>query len=180
MTGHDVASAGDVDGDGLNDILIGAPGAEDEKGVTYLVLGARIRSELSHGESDLHSLNADYAFTGESDGDQSGFSVAGGCDIDNDGLDDIFIGAPSSSDGISNRGKIYAMLGDHLSNANTPLGLASLSFMGEGDSDLAGLSLRNSGDVNGDGYCDPIIPLPGSSDQTTQGGKLFLTHGNGI
>jgi len=97
-SGDSVACAGDVNGDGLDDFLIGAPGDDDGgdgAGQTYLILG---RATADWGmDSDLS--NADASFWGEDSYDQSGESVACAGDVNGDGRDDFLIGAPGDEDG---------------------------------------------------------------------------------
>jgi hypothetical protein len=102
--GISVSSAGDVDGDGLDDLLVGASRNGDGgggAGKVYLILGASL------GMSSTIDLSAaDYSFMGESEGDYAGSSVSSAGDVDGDGLDDILVGAYFSGDA----GKAYLIL----------------------------------------------------------------------
>ncbi len=98
-TGGAVSSAGDVDNDGQDDILVGGPyydGGQDGPvyGRAYLVLGASLGSTT---EIDL--TDADYFFTGEVKSDYSGRAVSSAGDVDGDGRDDILVGAIDDTSG---------------------------------------------------------------------------------
>ncbi|MCK5773642.1 MAG: FG-GAP repeat protein, partial [Thermoplasmata archaeon] len=99
-SGIAISNNGDVNGDGYDDIVIGAWGDEDgglTAGQTYLILG-----KASGWSVDAGLSNADASFWGEDAGDYSGFEVAGAGDVNGDGYDDILIGAYGDDDGGSN------------------------------------------------------------------------------
>jgi hypothetical protein len=102
--GGSVSSAGDVDGDGLDDLLVGAPGHSTSH--AYLILGASLGTT-----STIDLSLADYNYRDPYYGAEAGESVSGAGDVNGDGLDDLLVGAPrsSSSDGTS-PGKAYLIL----------------------------------------------------------------------
>ena len=149
--GVDVSYAGDVDGDGLEDLLIGTNRTyvPDTIGRAYLVLG----SSIIPGETfDL--ANADYVFIGEQDNDAFGQNVAGIGDYDGDGLDDLLFGAAWYTNG---QGRAYMVLGSslgsestiYIENADTTFTTSNASHLGQ--------ELAAVGDVNGDGLADIMI-----------------------
>jgi hypothetical protein len=102
-----VASAGDVDGDGLDDILIGAPGfggAAGDVGKTYLMYGSTVTDGIAMGTSTWNLSQADVSFLGGSTnqgnlsyGPWSGSSVASAGDVNGDGTVDLLVGARYAS-----------------------------------------------------------------------------------
>jgi hypothetical protein len=104
--GHDLAFGGDVDADGRGDLLISAYANDaggSSAGRTYLVLGDTIPAD----GGSMSLSDTDYAFTGESLADSSGYSIAGNGDFDNDGLNDILIGAYLRDSSDSDAGTTY-------------------------------------------------------------------------
>jgi hypothetical protein len=85
--GRTIAPAGEVDGDGRADLLIGARNAGDRLGYAYLVLG----KSVSGGVFDL--ADADMRFIGEERLDEAGYTVSSAGDVNGDGLDDVLLGA---------------------------------------------------------------------------------------
>merc|ERR1719199_1410500 len=122
MAGYSVSSAGDVDGDGLDDVLIGAftssPQAREMAGTVYCVLGGSKKK----GTFDLSDLNGFDGFTmyGEHSGDGAGFDVAAAADFNNDGIDDIIVSSVFQKGSASNKGgNAYVIFGQHF-NSKAP------------------------------------------------------------
>jgi hypothetical protein len=165
--GAAVDAAGDVDGDGLGDIIIGAENNDDaggDAGMTYIFLGASFGSEQF-----VDAADADYRIAGAYGSDRSGSSVAGGGDIDGDGLSDVLIGAPQNPDGGVRAGAVYVVFGSSLGDEqNLDLYLdADHQLLGENDNDYAGQTVANAGDVDGDGLDDIVL------------GSRYLKHADG-
>ncbi len=174
--GSAVSGAGDVNGDGFDDILIGAYGDDDggsSAGQTYLILGG---SDGWSIDSDLS--NADASFRGEDAGDYSGFKLAGAGDVNGDGYDDILIGAYGDEDGGSYAGQTYLILGKSSGWAmDTDLSSSDASFWGEDMNDYSGYSVSGAGDVNGDGFDDILIGAMGDEDGGLNAGQTYLILG---
>ena len=170
-TGEVLGRAGDFNGDGIDDLLVGAPDSDDtvsNGGAVYLLLGA---TDLS-GSLSLPS-DADFVFTPEAEDDALGTSVVGGTDLDEDGFDDIVFGATGAAGRASGEGAVYVVYGGRTAgtwSADT----ADHIFGGESLSDEAGASVSFAGDVNGDGAHDLLI---GASDLLEQRGGAYLVFG---
>ena len=95
-SGVSVSSAGDINGDGIDDLIIGASGTDNYAGESYVVFGGTEVGDT--GTLSLSSLNGTngFALTGKTAGDRSGDSVSGAGDINGDGFDDLIIGAFSA------------------------------------------------------------------------------------
>lgn len=176
-SGTSVAIVGDVNGDGFDDILIGAPGDDDNganAGQAYLFFGNSTGWAM---DVDLSKANA--SFVGEHAGDLAGTSVAGAGDVNGDGFDDMLIGAPGDSDSANGAGQVYLILGKATGwTADTGLGGSSASFWGELAGDAAGTSVAGAGDVNADGYDDILIGAPFSNNGVTLDvGQAYLILG---
>jgi len=151
---HSVSGAGDVNGDGIEDLIIGDLFANPNgavSGATYVVFG---RASIWPARISLSSLNGSNGFVlnGIDAGDQSGYSVSGAGDVNGDGIDDLIIGAS---------GETYVVFG-RASNWPASIELSSLNgsngFVLRGTSGLH--SVSGAGDVNGDGIDDLIIGAP--------------------
>jgi hypothetical protein len=171
--GCSVASAGDVNDDGYDDILVGAESFGSNPGWAYLYYGNGSANPL-RGNYDLNST-ANATFTGAG-GSRAGHSVAGAGDVNADGYDDFLIGAYTYN---SNQGQAYLFYGNGSANllrGEYALGTttANATFTGSSNS-RAGYSVSGAGDVNGDGYADILV----SAVWVTNQGQTYLFYGNG-
>ena len=153
--GNSVVSAGDVNGDGYPDVIIGAYGNNSSTGKAYLYM---------YGMSG--TLHYDLTLTGETGGNSFGHSVASAGDVNGDGYSDLIAGAPGYS---TNTGRAYIFFGGASMN-NT----ADVTFTGEATSNYFGFSVSSAGDVNGDGYGDVIVGAYGYSSGR---GKVYIYFG---
>ncbi len=189
LSGYSVASAGDVNGDGHADIIIGAyqadPNGVNNAGVSYVVFG---KSGGWGGSLALSSLNGNNGFRliGASATDQSGLSVASAGDLNGDGFADLLIGAPQAdTSGISNGGATYVVLGK-AGGFSATLALTSLSgpegfrLGGVSANDQSGLSVASAGDVNGDGYGDLIVGAYQADPNGADSGASYIMFGKAV
>ena len=161
--GFSVSGAGDLNGDGLGDIIVGAYGANSYAGAAYVVLGPV--------SGDLSLADADAKLTGEATNDYAGASVAGVGDVDGDGLDDVLVGARGAPAGNSYAGVTYLVLGPV--SGTWSLSAADAALTGEDTEAYSGASVSGAGDVDGDGLDDIIIGAYGES----AGGAAYLLMG---
>lgn len=177
MTGRSVAGAGDVNGDGLADIVIGASAANGAAGAAYVIYGqsGSVRPALN-----LATLNTASGFLvqGVAASDLTGASVAVAGDINGDGFSDLIFGAPGNDQDGTNAGRAYVVYG-RAGAAQGALDLATLTagngFVIQGDDgdDLTGMSVAAAGDMNGDGLADMIIGAPGAGPS----GRAYVIYG---
>ncbi len=186
LSGSSVSSAGDVNGDGIDDVIIGArnadPNNNSNAGASYVVFGSANGFNPNVELSALDGNNG-FVIAGVNQGDLSGFSVSSAGDVNGDGIDDLIIGARNADpNNNSNAGESYVVFGS-ANGFNNQLDLSTLNgnngFVIEGvnSGDLSGSSVSSAGDVNGDGIDDLIIGI-NSSDPNNNRGQSFVVFGN--
>ncbi len=202
--GVSVSSAGDVNGDGIDDLIVGARYANGGTGAAYVVFGGGdnlatldLNDGVGDGAIDLSTLNGASGFRldGERAGDQAGSSVSFAGDVNGDGFDDLIVGAryadPESLGNNFNEGAAYIVFGavaGFLSTFDLSTLDGSNGFRLDGAaklsvsvSDYAGFSVSSAGDVNGDGFDDLIVGAihadPNSLGNNYQEGAAYIVFG---
>jgi hypothetical protein len=163
MFGRSVATAGDVNGDGYADIVVGAPGWNEgysSNGVAF----------VWYGHAGGVSVERDWKAVGYETGAQFGYSVATAGDVNGDGYSDILVGAPGD---LSGWGSAYAYYGSASSLADEA-GWTKASNMEDA---LFGFSVGTAGDVNADGYADIIVGAPRWDGGQVLEGGAWVYHG---
>ena len=187
-SGKTVASAGDVNGDGFDDFLIGAGRGDGRdnryalSGETYLIFG---RADIGDTDIQLNNLEGvGVVLNGSGHGDHSGWLAADHAgDVNGDGLDDFIIGAPYSSvpEKIFNIGESYLLLGRTSWPESIELGEdpGVITFEGATVFDKSGRSASAAGDFNGDGIDDFLIGAPNANPPTeeTIHGMVYIVFG---
>ena len=166
LLGWDVAAAGDVDGDGTADVVVGAYGF-GEGGAAFMLSGASL------GERAI--TDAECTLLAEGVDDQAGMAVGGAGDVDADGRSDVLVGAPGHSSVAAFAGAAYLVLGP--CSGSVDLGAASQRIYGEKLGDTLGSAVAGAGDVDGDGRDDWLVGVPGDDQAGQDAGVVILVHG---
>lgn len=179
FVGGAVASAGDVNGDGFADVIISGVYENTGEGRSYVVFG---KATGWSDEIDLSSLNGTNGFqiNAEETDDAAGAAVSSAGDVNGDGFDDIFIGAPGTND--VEAGGSYVIFGK-ASGWSANLDLSSLNgangfeLIGRQIYDQSGFTVSSAGDINGDGFDDMIIGNGLSVYAPIEGGISYVVFG---
>ncbi|MDH4017480.1 MAG: integrin alpha, partial [Actinomycetota bacterium] len=187
LSGIAVAGAGDVNGDGFSDLVIGAeradPGGQSDAGEAYVVFGGA--DPAPAGILDLALLDGAKGFVvpGPAAFARLGASVAAAGDVDQDGFDDVIIGATAAVTNIFATGAAYVLLGDPAMGASGSIDVTALDgydgfvVAGIDSSDFAGASVAHAGDLNGDGVDDFAVGAIGADPNGNSSGEVYVILG---
>ena len=185
--GFTVAAAGDIDDDGIDDFCAAAPysnAGAPAAGSVYVVYGAVGLGAF--GSIDLRQLSgADgFAIRGASAEDNLGRSLAGGGDLDGDGVDDLAMGSHVVDvAGVQDTGAAYVLFGDAALSFGAELGVSGLvwplGFAATATQFRAGVahSLSTAGDLDGDGASELVVGSPDVEVLATNGGVAYVVYG---
>lgn len=166
LFGRSVSVAGDVNGDGYSDIIVGAhlyDNDQADEGRAYVYHGAAV--SLSPSGPNWYSPQSYDSF---------GYSVSTAGDVNGDGFADVIVGAPLHDNGEVNEGQAYVYYGSNTGLSSNP------SWSAESDQASAnfGWSVSAAGDVNGDGYADVIVGAPLYDNDQTDEGRAYVYYGS--
>ena len=178
--GGSISSAGDVNGDGFDDFILGAESGDnggDDAGEAYIIFGGSNLTNI-----DLSNLDNSQGIIiqGDMAGDNLGTSVARAGDFNGDGFDDVIVGAPLGDNGADAAGEAYVIFGGanltniDLSNLDFDQGLIIENDMA---GEVAGLSVSGGGDINNDGFDDVIIGILGDDSFGFNSGQAVVIFG---
>jgi hypothetical protein len=162
--GSSVASAGDVNGDGYADVIVGAYGYDSGQGRAYVYHGSATGpSTIPNWIAESNQATAYF-----------GNSVASAGDVNGDGYADVIVGAPYYDNGQTDEGRAFVFYGSASGLGTTPDWKAESNK----ESGNFGYSVASAGDVNGDGYDDIIIGAAGYTHGQVAEGRAYVYHGS--
>ena len=165
--GNCVAGAGDINGDGYSDIIVGAPdynNVEIDEGVAFIY----------HGSPDGLKITNNWQVLEAQGGANYGLSVASAGDINSDGFSDVLVGAYIYNQVSNDDGKAFLYLGSATGLSTT----AAWTAWGTMANEYFGRCLAAAGDVNGDGYGDVLVGAYGYTNGQSQEGRAYLYYGS--
>jgi hypothetical protein len=170
--GWSVRTTGDVNGDGYDDVIVGAPyydNAQMDEGRAYVY----------HGSAAGLNLSPAWMAEGDQTSAEFGRSAGATGDINGDGYDDAVVGAPYYDNGEDNEGRAYVYHGSETGLSTTP------DWTGESDQAGAflsctcfGISVATAGDIDGDGYADVVIGADHYDNGEEDEGTVFVYTGS--
>lgn len=181
--GYSVSGAGDVDGDGFDDVVVGAPlvysGGVPYTGESYVVFGgADVGAAGDVIGSSLDGSNG-FVLRSQTERDILGHSVSGAGDVNGDGYDDVIVGARRADpNGVRDAGQCYVVFGDvGVGNSGVIIpsslnGQDGFAINGIEESHNLGHTVSRAGDVNGDGYSDLLV-----TGESPRVGEIYVVFG---
>ena len=184
QAGVTTAYAGDINGDGLDDLLVGAkfadPGGRNDAGASYVVFGKKDTAAIEL--SNVESGTGGFVINGKVAGDHAA-SVGTAGDFNGDGLNDILVGAPEADTSGADSGSAYLIFGKNNTSAvelsKVEEGAGGFALNGVSAGHLLGLHSNGGGDINGDGYSDLVIGARGAAPNGADSGAAYVVYGVG-
>lgn len=167
--GFAISSAGDVNNDGFDDLLVGAynfDNGQTNEGKVFLYLG---------GANGVSTTEA-WSYESNQASATLGIAMAGNCDVNGDGYSDVFVGANKFDNGQSNEGRVFGFYGSNTGLSSSPQWINESNVA----SGQYGRSLHCRGDFNGDGFNDLIVGAPNYKNTLSNEGKVFLYKGSSL
>ena len=155
--GYSVAGAGDVNNDGFDDVIVGAPlydSGQTDEGAAFIFLGT------ASGIASAGAFAANTRLESNQSGAELGVSVAGAGDVNHDGYADVIVGALYYDSGQTNEGAAFVFLGGPSGIANGNPTTAATTLQSDQANATFGYSVASAGDVNDDGFSDVIVGAP--------------------
>ena len=189
QSGINVSNTGDINGDGFDDLIIGAPVGTynfydigTRTGKSYVVFGSASGFAPSIDVSTLNGTNG-FTLNAINAYDNLGISVSNAGDVNGDGFDDLIVGASfANSNGVFRAGENYIVFGTGGFGANLNLaeidGTNGFIVTGENRNAYLGSSVSSAGDLNGDGFDDVIVAASSSSESYVIFGRDFTNKVN--
>ncbi|MBE0622901.1 MAG: FG-GAP repeat protein [Burkholderiales bacterium] len=189
-TGTRMDGAGDINGDGIDDLIIAAVGADrvgaENSGAVYVVFGKAGGFTADLDSSTLNGTTVDgtngFRISGAAAGDMLGWGLSGAGDMNGDGFADVIVSSQHATvDGVAS-GAAYVVFGKE-SGFASDLNVSALDgdngfrIAGGAAGDQAGFSVRAAGDFNGDGYDDIIVGAPGAKTGDSPAGQSYVVFG---
>lgn len=189
LTGFSVSNAGDINADGFDDLLVGAPvapGVLAGTGGTYVIYGKAFGFADLTLTPNIAEADGKWLF-GLNSADHMGFSVSDAGDVNADGFHDFIIGAPyadrnTGTGSLAGTGQAYLLFGSSnpLPTLTSLNGTNGFLLQGLLEYDRSGWSVASAGDMNGDGFDDFIVGTPVDDLSVTAGiGKAYVVYGKG-
>ncbi|MBK9630413.1 MAG: FG-GAP repeat protein [Saprospiraceae bacterium] len=165
--GYSVASAGDVNGDGYSDVVVGAylyENGQNNEGAAFVF----------HGSASGISINPAVILEGNQASAEFGYSVASAGDVNGDGYSDVVVGAHLYGNGETGEGAAFVYHGSVMGTSNT----AAVILESNQESAYSGISVGSAGDVNGDGYSDLVVGAYLYDNGQNNEGVALVYHGS--